>query len=710
MAISFFFVHAQENTQDEELLDLSLEELLDLKITTPSKKSEKISHAPGTIYLISKQDIIDRGYANLKDIFQDLPGMNGFEYSYAEQGTVVPIRGVLGNEKFIVLLNGIRVNPAGGEEFKLNSDFSIRGAKQIEVVYGPGSTLYGQDGISAIINVITEEAEDHTELEVQAIGGPLQHTEGYANFSTPFVINGEKKGAITVMLQYTNTNLDDRSKTNPDWNNQFSTVNGLAEQVRFDQGFSGFLKISSGKSSLQFFHRESKRSSSDGGFGDVLYFQPEAFWHDRSTNLEARNVLDFSDKTSLESSISYNRYEIDPDSRFVFTTDPTKTAFHYDDYKYAIGSRIDLEEKFSWNISDKFSVVSGLSIVSSDILPKATVPGQADPSADLVSQAGTWDYITSDGDTVSIQRVNNILFQQYGAYSELQIKPIDRLSISLGLRGDASTLFDKKPLSPRGAVIFNATENLVAKYMYSQAYVIPAPYFGYATAYDGLNLITLNKNVEPETMMSHEVNLFYFKNNFTLSLSGYYNQQENMILIGENATSANVLDEQIIYLGNGQNARLTQTVNQGSSKTYGLDLSSKVKHGNASFWGSYSYVNGSVHILGQDTSILDQNRISAHNVRLGVSYNFFHRLTATLSGKLSSTPKGIKGHENIYGLSKELKMPYQINLHANYIISPHFRAFLNIKNLTNHVYAMRGVRDPVLAETIKGTLGLSFTL
>ena len=328
----------------------------------------------------------------------------------------------------------------------------------------------------------------------------------------------------------------------------------------------------------------------------------------------------------------------------------------------------------------------------------------------MVSQAGTWDYVTSDGDTVNIQRINNILFQQYGAYSELQIKPIDRLSISLGLRGDASTLFEEKPLSPRGAIIFNATENLIAKYMYSQAYVIPAPYFGYATAFDGSNLITLNQNMEPETMKSHEINLFYFKNNFTLSLSGYYNRQENMILIGENATSANILDDQVTYLANGQTINLTQTVNQGSSKTYGIDLSSKVKHGNASFWGSYSYVNGDVLILGEKTSILEQNVISKHNVRLGVSYNFFHRLTATLSGKLSSTPEGIDNYTNLYGLSKELKMPYQINLHANYIFNPHFRAFLNIKNLTNHAYAMRGVRDPVLAETVKATLGLSFTL
>src|SRR5205807_878811 len=112
-----------------------------------------------------REEIRQRGYAFLKDVLRDLPGMETSEYYFTEIGTQVPVRGVLGNNKIIVLINGMRVNPPGGEAMMLRSDISVRDAEQVEVVYGPGSTLYGQDAISAVINIITRKAaEDNVKL------------------------------------------------------------------------------------------------------------------------------------------------------------------------------------------------------------------------------------------------------------------------------------------------------------------------------------------------------------------------------------------------------------------------------------------------------------------------------------------------------------------------------------------------------------------
>ena len=74
----------------------------------------------------------------------------------------VTVRGVVGNNKIIVLVNGMRVNPPGGDPLGIRSDFSVREAEQIEVIYGPGSTLYGQDAISAVINVKTKRTGGHS--------------------------------------------------------------------------------------------------------------------------------------------------------------------------------------------------------------------------------------------------------------------------------------------------------------------------------------------------------------------------------------------------------------------------------------------------------------------------------------------------------------------------------------------------------------------
>jgi len=99
-----------------------------------------------------------RGYANLVDVLRDLPGMEINEFSYAPIGTHVAMRVMLGKHKIIVLVNGMRVNPPGGDAMPFYSDFGVREVEQIEVIYGPGSTLFGQDAISAVINVKTKRA------------------------------------------------------------------------------------------------------------------------------------------------------------------------------------------------------------------------------------------------------------------------------------------------------------------------------------------------------------------------------------------------------------------------------------------------------------------------------------------------------------------------------------------------------------------------
>jgi outer membrane receptor protein involved in Fe transport len=87
------------------LSDLSIEELLQLEVatvTTASKKSEKSTAAPATVIVISDRDIRLRGYATLKDVLRDLPGMETIENYFSEIGTLVPVRGIAGNNKIVV--------------------------------------------------------------------------------------------------------------------------------------------------------------------------------------------------------------------------------------------------------------------------------------------------------------------------------------------------------------------------------------------------------------------------------------------------------------------------------------------------------------------------------------------------------------------------------------------------------------------------------
>ena len=102
--------------EDADLLNMSLEDLLNIEITTASKKAQKISDAPATVISYSAVQIEQFGWRDLKDMFR---AVTGIDVSYDVQGevkTLVTIRGIEGNQKILVLQDGQRQNPITGEQ------------------------------------------------------------------------------------------------------------------------------------------------------------------------------------------------------------------------------------------------------------------------------------------------------------------------------------------------------------------------------------------------------------------------------------------------------------------------------------------------------------------------------------------------------------------------------------------------------------------
>ncbi|MDX9848364.1 MAG: TonB-dependent receptor plug domain-containing protein [Tenuifilaceae bacterium] len=94
-----------------DLLDLSLEDLLNIEVTTASKRAQRISDAPATVISYSSEQIEQFGWRDLKDMFRALTGV---DVSYDVQGevkTLVSMRGVEGNQKILILQDGQRQNP-----------------------------------------------------------------------------------------------------------------------------------------------------------------------------------------------------------------------------------------------------------------------------------------------------------------------------------------------------------------------------------------------------------------------------------------------------------------------------------------------------------------------------------------------------------------------------------------------------------------------
>ncbi len=690
---------------------LSLEELMSVEVATvtaASRKPEKASDAPATVIIIDRRDIQARGYATLKDVLRDLPGMETIEHYFSESGTLVPVRGIVGNNKIVVLVNGMRVNPPGSENFPFRSDFSVRQAEKIEVVYGPGSTLYGQDAISAVINVITRRptATDHGEAGL--LGGMNDTREAWASFGSVFGPEGQDSFSGYVL--YHESELTGLDRAYPAWWKRYLEVSDTAQPAglgqtpaREDQGLNVFARVQVGDSSLQAWHRRSERNSAEG-FNPGLGYLEEAKWGDQSTVVEGKNTLRLTDSAKLDSTITYNRYEIDPSTRYVFPVPAADGGLNwfFDDYKYGLGTSFSGEETLRVQVNPDVSFLAGAVAKLYDIIPKSTVPGGADPDQDVVSQGGSFVYMDSKGETHTIQRVVRERYETYAGYVEGSWQMLPDLKGILGTRVTQDTRFDDTPITPRAALVYSLTEDLTAKYIFTRAYVAPAPYFGYATYDNGQDLAASNPDLKPEEASMHEVNINYCRHNLNMGASAYYGEEDNLILIADRGAESNVI-EPSVTMPDGSTRVLVHSANGGSSKNYGVDLYGRAKVGDISPWASYSYVNFEEEQEGASRGLLG---ISRHNVRLGATWAPTARLFITPSLVLRSTPQNVAGG----ALQSELQDPYDINLHVLYRVTRHVDTFITARNLSNHKVALGGVTgDANPQETFSAVAGFNVT-
>ena len=702
-------VSSEQTPSVANLKRLSLEELLRVQVatvTTASKKPEKATDAPATVIVITANDIRLRGYSTLKDVLRDLPGMETTEYFFSEFGTQVSVRGISGNNKIIVLVNGMRVNPPGGENFPLRSDFSVRDAERIEVIYGPGSTLYGQDAISAVINVITRKPTEGSGGELGVDAGLHAEREGWGSFGGFLDENGNVR--FSGYAQYHDSDLTRLDKEYPSW---WQYYKDLAQPRDFgtipsrqDFGLNAFGRLDFFDSSVQAWYRDSRRSSSEGGYPPA--YVEEAVWEDRSVVVEGKNTLSLADAVKLDSVATYSRYEIDPSSRYVFNTPDLTNQWFLDDFKYGIGQGGTVEETVRADINGRLCLLGGVMAGAFDIIPKSTVPGGADPDGNVVAQAGAWEYAMPGDPTelYSVPRVVETRYQTYASYAEFGWRIVDRLKLIGGTRVTKDTRFDDIPVTPRAALIYEVMDHLTAKYIFTRAYVAPAPYFANATYDNGTLLATSNPDLKPETSETHEINLAYTRHNLDLGLSAYHGTQHDIITVSDTAAAENIIAQTVYLDGDPAQPRtLVQSANGGDSTSYGIDFYGRFTVGPVSSWFSYSYADFRKTEGGVNT---DLTGISRHNGRLGATWAVLPKLFVTPSLVIRSTPDGVDPGT----LGDELNTPYEVDLYVLYQTARNIDVFANVRNLTNHKYALAGIDgEAVPQEPFSGVVGMRVT-
>lgn len=160
-----------------DLTSLNLEDLAKVEVTSASRKSESLSSAPAAIYVLTADAIQQGGFRNLPDALRTVPGL------YVAQTDAhiwqISARGFsdLNNNKMLVLVDGRSVyTPLYGGGYWDALDIPVENIDRVEVIRGPGGTLWGANAVNGVINIVTKSA---SQAEGTLVSASLDKDEGY---------------------------------------------------------------------------------------------------------------------------------------------------------------------------------------------------------------------------------------------------------------------------------------------------------------------------------------------------------------------------------------------------------------------------------------------------------------------------------------------------------------------------------------------------
>jgi len=175
--LSVSFAASAQLARAPDLAELSLEELANLEITSVSRRAERLADAPASVFVITGDDIRRSGVTSLPEALRLAPNLqvarvDARQYAISARG----FNNTIAN-KLLVLIDGRTVyTPLFSGVFWDAQDVFLEDVERIEVISGPGATLWGANAVNGVINVITRRASDT--LGILAFGGAGNRESG----------------------------------------------------------------------------------------------------------------------------------------------------------------------------------------------------------------------------------------------------------------------------------------------------------------------------------------------------------------------------------------------------------------------------------------------------------------------------------------------------------------------------------------------------
>ena len=159
---------------EDDLLSLSIEDLLQVEVTSVARRSQRLADAPAAVFVLTSEDIRRSGMLYVPDLLRLVPGLH--VASIDSSTWAVTARGFNGQfaNKLLVMIDGRSVyTPLFSGTYWDVQDLMIEDIERIEVVRGPGGSVWGANAVNGVINIITKEASQTQGLLVSGRAGDL---------------------------------------------------------------------------------------------------------------------------------------------------------------------------------------------------------------------------------------------------------------------------------------------------------------------------------------------------------------------------------------------------------------------------------------------------------------------------------------------------------------------------------------------------------
>ena len=180
--VSAGWAHAADGDRDGQvpLMNLSLEQLGEIEVTAASKEPEQVWRTPAAIYVLTQEDIRRSGATSIPEVLRLVPGVEIAQINSSVWAVGIRGFGSGFSKSVLVLIDGRSVYTPlfAGVEWNIQN-LLLQDVERIEVIRGPGGTIWGSNAVNGVINIITKSAKDtHGGLTTTSAGSVEQGAGG----------------------------------------------------------------------------------------------------------------------------------------------------------------------------------------------------------------------------------------------------------------------------------------------------------------------------------------------------------------------------------------------------------------------------------------------------------------------------------------------------------------------------------------------------